>query len=649
MQVPLSNVDELLNKAFQLAYLIIGDRTTAIRIALAAMDNLKVAASVQDRRQAYLPSGRVDARAARTKVSLSELHILQRLVYIESELYERLLEQQKGVQEADLLIHFIKHLVRMTTKRNSFYVSLGLSRLLYNYTTAEATEIYNLVVQDPDRVRDDYYYRSRKGRLMDELKERFGNLLKTYKSNRQEERFQAHTESGKYAGLVKECLLRFTPWFTTCVLPVDADLAKNILAPLLFKGVDPDEEHAIELNRLHTLLHPACYERLVLALGFDAPDRRLEVPYFFITGGDQDTPEDRFDPPPLTEQELNALKSSLDKTARRRGNSSNSLRVYVDGREQARLELERAQSIQLKIEEGAEVIQVRAACAGEEILLATHLLSRDESGLLPSQSFAIAEGGQQVSFSVSLTNSPAVESPSGLLSIKYQETKPIRAVLLAFRQLKYQLTHRIPERLKQGSFLKPTLLALIVCLVGLLLYFQLRESKVDQSAINRKEAASPSQSPSQPQPAPSPNQPTPETSGGLIASNPSPPGRRTTRGPRTSIASAKLLSVKKVYVDPLGTDALSEQARAALIERLQASQRFTVIENRDQADAVFKGTVKHVGQDSAKASLNLQLVNADGQVLWPRTTSGYAGLVADVCAKFVQDLLNEVQKLERNR
>lgn len=656
MQVLLSNVDELLNKAFQLAYLIIGDRITAIRIALAAMDNLKVAASVQDRRQTYLPAGRAESRAARTRVSLSELHILQRLVYIESELYERLLEQQEGVlQQTDLLIHFIKHLVRMTTKRNSFYVSLGLSRLLYNYTTAEAAEIYNLVVQDPDRVRDDYYYRSRKGRLMDELKERFGKLLKTYKNNRQEERFQAHIEAGKHAGLVKECLLHFTPWFTACVLPADADPAKSILAPLLFKGVDPDEEHAIELNRLHTLLHPACYERLVLALGFDPPDRRLKVPHFFITGGDQGPSDDRFDPPLLTEQELNALKSSLDKTARRRGSSGNLLRVYVDGREQARLELERDQSVQLKIEEGAEVIQVRAVETSEEILLATHLLTHDESGLLPSRSFAIGEGGQQISFSVSLTNSPPSESPSGIVSIKYKETRPIRAALLVFRRLKIKLANRSPEGLQQGNFLKPALLVLIACLVGLLVYFQSRDSKVNESDnSDRKESASPSQtalnqSRSTPQPVPSHDPRIPEPSGGNIASNASPPGRRTTRGPRTGNASAKLLSVKRVYVDPLGTDVLSQQVRAALIERLQASRRLIVIQNRDEADAVFKGTVRHVGQQSSKASLNLQLVNADGQVLWPRTAGGYIGPVPDVCAKLVQDLLNDVQKLGRNR
>src|SRR5262245_22239511 len=143
MREAISNiaVDELLNKAFQLAYLIIGDRTTSIRIVLAAMDNLKVASSTQDKRHSYMPTGRSVSRPARNKVSLSEAHILQRLVYVESEIYERLLEEQEGILfQEDLIIHFIKHLVRITTKRNSFYVSLGLGRLLYNYATSEATE-----------------------------------------------------------------------------------------------------------------------------------------------------------------------------------------------------------------------------------------------------------------------------------------------------------------------------------------------------------------------------------------------------------------------------------------------------------------------------------------------------------------------------
>src|SRR5205814_2961716 len=115
------------------------------------------------------------------------LHLLQRLVYIESELFERLLEgQQKTVQQDDLIIRYIKHLVRITTKHNSFYVTLGLCRLLYNYSTGETSEIYNLVLQDPERIRDDYYYRSRKKSLMQPTKDRFRNLSRRQHIHRRE-------------------------------------------------------------------------------------------------------------------------------------------------------------------------------------------------------------------------------------------------------------------------------------------------------------------------------------------------------------------------------------------------------------------------------------------------------------------------------
>ncbi len=73
--------------------------------------------------------------------------------------------------------------IRISLKRNSFYVTLGISRILHNYGTNDAMEIYNIVVQNPDRVHDDYYYRSRKGVLMKELKACFGELLETVKVN----------------------------------------------------------------------------------------------------------------------------------------------------------------------------------------------------------------------------------------------------------------------------------------------------------------------------------------------------------------------------------------------------------------------------------------------------------------------------------
>src|SRR5215510_4865583 len=164
--------EESLARAFQLAYFIHGDKETALNIVTEAFAKLEVAAAAQDKRLYYTPTGRATrAERFRTKVSVGELHLLQRLVYVESEPYERHAEQSPD--EEDMLIYFIKHLVRITVRRNSFYVTLGLSRLLHNYSTADTMEMYDVLVQDPGRVRDDYYYRSRKGRLMKELKERF--------------------------------------------------------------------------------------------------------------------------------------------------------------------------------------------------------------------------------------------------------------------------------------------------------------------------------------------------------------------------------------------------------------------------------------------------------------------------------------------
>src|SRR6185312_8140952 len=238
----------------------------------------------------YRLTGRADARKARSKVSMGEHHLLQRLVYAESEEYERRKESSAQdpaahpdtipARKNDLLVYFIKHLVRITTRRNSFYVTLGVSRLLYNYTTPETMELYNLVIQDPDRVHDDYYYRSRKGVLLKELKERFGSLIEVTKGARGEQRWQAMDATSQYAELVRDCLFQFTPWETPCAVPEQFDPLTETIDQLNFQGRLADEEHEVEVNRIHATLHPDCFARLVAANEFATPDERLELPQF---------------------------------------------------------------------------------------------------------------------------------------------------------------------------------------------------------------------------------------------------------------------------------------------------------------------------------------------------------------------------------
>src|SRR5689334_710122 len=200
------STEHVLNKAYRLAYFLHQDKSVAIRIVAAATLKLNVAMAVQSKRLYYIPVGRFSRGESRrtdgirNKALFSDLHLLQRLVYVESEPYERQKERAaaqvapSGVRavgdranEEDLLVYFIKHLVRITTKRNAFYVTLAVCRLLHSYTTLETMEIYNAVIGEPERVKDDYYYRSRKAVLMHEMYQRFGQLIRSSRQQTGEE------------------------------------------------------------------------------------------------------------------------------------------------------------------------------------------------------------------------------------------------------------------------------------------------------------------------------------------------------------------------------------------------------------------------------------------------------------------------------
>jgi len=344
--ISLASTNGLLNEAFRLACFILGDRDAALRVVASALAKLEVAATAQGKRLYYRPTGRPWSRYSqsnrfRNNISFDEPHLLQRLIYIESEPYEIAKEQGKGsaaVGEEDLVIHFIKHLTTKTIKRNSFYVTLGVSRLLYSYSTAETMDIYNAVIQDPERVKDDYYYRSRKGILMHELKERFGDLINICRGSRGEERFQADNNQSRLVELVRECLSFFTPWHTACLIPFGIDPITDGIPSLSYHG--HKEEDQIDVNRMHAVVHPDCFRRLITNLHLDGPDTRLEIPHFFYANdmNDKGPRSNRRHPPKLDEEELMSIKDELDNNAaRRKAAHAGLLRIIVDGIEHARI------------------------------------------------------------------------------------------------------------------------------------------------------------------------------------------------------------------------------------------------------------------------------------------------------------------------
>src|SRR5262249_18778251 len=153
----------------------------------------------------------------------------------------------------------------ITLKRNSFYVAVGISRLLHNYSTSEAMRTYD-AVQDPEERRDDCYYRSRKSMLMRELADRFGKSLRLCRTAHGEERFAPVKFPIRYLEDVRQSLEMFTPWDTPC-------LSAGLGLPASRSAADVEDE--VEIQRMHAILHPPCFESLVRSVGLTPPDCRL--------------------------------------------------------------------------------------------------------------------------------------------------------------------------------------------------------------------------------------------------------------------------------------------------------------------------------------------------------------------------------------
>jgi hypothetical protein len=683
----LAPIDESLNRAFLLAHFIIGNKQNAIRVVSQAMAKLEVTASAQGKRLYYKAAGRSGGSLRfRNKVTFSELHLLQRLVYIESEPYERKKEQKSGgalVRTEDMIIHFIKHLARITSRRNSFYVTLGISRLLYNYTTPETMAIYNMVVQDPERVKDDYYYRSRKGVLLREMKTRFGELIRVGHLQRGEERFESDSNPSRFVHLVRECLTFFTPWVTNCSVPATVNpIASGI--PALSSSIDISE-HEIELNRIHAVLHPDCYGRVTEALGLQTPERRLEVPLFYIANEDK-TGGDAVRTPiaDLDEEDLTTIKSDLNDLAKRRKKASTGfLRVLVDGANYAQLDLKKASHMRFNVDNEKELLEIWSTDKTGDLLLASHFFSlahHDQPEL--TESSIVLEGGQKLSINIQPLN-----DGSGLtVDVNYRETNPVNATSLAVRRifagsaLKRSPGNRGLVREDLSKMLIPVsaVILLLAITTGVVTYLQRGRNAVDsRSGANMDESRSATKgvadtadhrnpplneslvaqrrgSPNVEKSSPNPDttrQSSPVGAGTEANSRPEEVTRAITR----EDPSLKLSDVKSVFVESSGTEPASESLRDVLAEKLQVSNRFTLSKVRDDADAVLRVTLRRPAVVNAVGSpppvFAVQLINAKGQIIWPprhtSTRTFSAPELEQVAAQIVRDLLADTNPRRR--
>jgi hypothetical protein len=333
------------------------------------------------------------------------------------------------LSEERLLVHFIKHLVKITVRRKSLYVALGLCRILYRYSTAETTEIYNVVIQDPGRVSDEDYFRAGKKLIMSELEIRFGELLSVTHGARGERRFAAHNCPERFATLVSSCLSAFTPWRTDCHVPERFNPVMGELPALRSYDSDPDEEHSVEVDRFHALLHPPCFARLLWALRFAPSEERLEIPRFCLASRSDEDDAGTNDPPgpaELGEDDRNDIRDYLGKQDHRRKTlKAKLLRFVADGAEVAQVDLQQAGPVRFQLPDYAEFLEIRSRDAQGEILLATHPLDYGGDDRLKPHNAVIELGrGQRITFTITPTPDSAVAE------VSYQETNWLRVLRL---------------------------------------------------------------------------------------------------------------------------------------------------------------------------------------------------------------------------
>jgi hypothetical protein len=392
--------ERLWERAFQLSYFILMDRSGARECVARAIEKLAAQRSREKRRTYW--RGRKKELTIR-RISRPTQDTLQWLICLESEVCEKEQELREQPTEADMVVRYVKHLAQMTTGSSSFHVNIGFNRLLRNYTTPEVQQIYELAT---GRFPASEEYRKAKGRLLNQLAARFDRFLRIRTAQYGELQFETHVDHEPWSRLVDECLEFFAPWsgHTSC-LRDGGEL--QFAAPAASRHARrsysvPDR---LETSRCHWFMHSTCYGRLAEQLGFAPPRERLSVPRFLHRdgdgrGSDPGSPERRT--APLSREENQVLRERMAAVvAARHAIALVPLKIVAHGTVCATLDPSQDERRTFEIPEGTRLLEVRTDTAGSDRIVATHWLDYSESkGLVAGEYTLALRGGRQLALSV---------------------------------------------------------------------------------------------------------------------------------------------------------------------------------------------------------------------------------------------------------
>src|SRR2546429_1298430 len=103
---------------------------------------------------------------------------------------ERQTERGEGLYlptEEDMIVRYLEHLVFLTLRRGSFYVTLVVGALLHQFNRRETRLFYDILTQnDPARMKDTGYIGKQRLEMLEIISKRFGQMIRTAKSRADE-------------------------------------------------------------------------------------------------------------------------------------------------------------------------------------------------------------------------------------------------------------------------------------------------------------------------------------------------------------------------------------------------------------------------------------------------------------------------------
>ena len=406
---------ELLQRGFELAYFLIPDRVTAIDILTRALEKIR-ARSRREMKRLYWRDKHAERPVRR--IARSDMDMLQWLIMFEAEQDERAQERAGSISSRGMAIRYIKHLIQITTALSSFYVNVGVSRLLHNYSTSEAQRVYEMLTSrflGPDE------YRRAKSALMDKMSERFAGFLKIARVDHGELRFETSDNQERWADAVSDCLRVFTPWSTQGHCAQFVSVNGNTKLKAAQKSADTDQNES-ELRCCHILIEPTCYDQLMKDLAFDAPETRLALPRFIMPDKQEKNDDNNVQPPrppELSQEDLDQIQRRLAVTdARRRNANPRIVTIMIDGVEHAQLDLTQKHQLQIGLEAGASLIEIRGSDERGDLLLATHFIPYANNAFESSRGTAKLGAGE-LEFEVIPVATGGQRPPQAILSLNY--------------------------------------------------------------------------------------------------------------------------------------------------------------------------------------------------------------------------------------